>query len=86
MTHICISKLTIIGSDNGLSPDWHQAIIWTNAEILLIWTLGTNSSEILSESQTYSFNKIHLKMLFVKLLQFCLDLNVLKLVLSYLDE
>ena len=86
MTHICISKLTIIGSDNGLSPDWHQAIIWTNAEILLIWTLGTNSSEILSESHTYSFNKIHLKMLFVKLLQFCLDLNVLKLVLSYLDE
>ena len=27
MTHICVSKLTIIGSDNGLSPGWHQAII-----------------------------------------------------------
>ena len=35
-THICISKLTIIGSDNGLSPEWRQAIIWTNAGILLI--------------------------------------------------
>ena len=24
-------KLTIIISDNGLSPGWHQDIIWTNA-------------------------------------------------------
>ena len=31
LTHICISKLTTIGSDNGLSPDRHQAIIWTSA-------------------------------------------------------
>ena len=30
-------NLTITGSDNGLSPDRHQAIIWTNAGILLIW-------------------------------------------------
>ena len=36
LTHICVSKLTIIGSDNGLSPGRHQAIIWTNAGILLI--------------------------------------------------
>ena len=27
VTHICICKLTIIGSDYGLSPGWHQAII-----------------------------------------------------------
>ena len=27
VTHICVSKLTIIASDNGLSPDWRQAII-----------------------------------------------------------
>ena len=26
-THICVSKLTIIGSDNGLSPGRRQAII-----------------------------------------------------------
>ena len=37
--HICVSKLTIIGSDNGLSPDRRQAIIWTNAGILLIGPL-----------------------------------------------
>ena len=48
VTHICVSKLTIIGSDNGLSPGRRQAIIWTNAGILLIRTLGTNFSEILS--------------------------------------
>ena len=31
VAHICVSKLTIIGSDNGLSPGRRQAIIWTNA-------------------------------------------------------
>ena len=60
--YICVSKLTIIGSDNGLSPDRRHAIIWTNAGILLIWTLGTNFSEILSEIHTFSFKKMHLKM------------------------
>ena len=49
VTHIYISKLTIIGSDNGLSPGWHQAIVWTNVAILLIEHLGTNFSEILIE-------------------------------------
>ena len=44
--HICISNQTTIGSDNGLLPGWLQAIIWTNAGILLIWPLGTNCSEI----------------------------------------
>ena len=42
MTHICVNKLTSIGSDNGLSPNRRQAIIWTNAEILLIWNPGNN--------------------------------------------
>ena len=47
--HIYVSKLTIIGSDNGLSPDRRRAIIWTNAGILLIGPLGTNFSEFLIE-------------------------------------
>ena len=46
VTHICVSKLTIIGSDNGLSPGRRQAIIWTNAGILLIRPLGTNFNEM----------------------------------------
>ena len=49
VTHIWVSELTVIVPDNGLSPDRHQAIIWTNTGILLIRTLGTNFSEILSE-------------------------------------
>ena len=53
VTHICISRLAIIGSDNGLSPGRHQAIIWTSAGILLIGTLWTNFSEILSEIDTW---------------------------------
>ena len=41
VTHICVSKLAINGSDDDLSPGRRQAIIWTNAEILLIGPLGT---------------------------------------------
>ena len=61
VTHICVGKLTFIGSDNGLSPGRRQAIIWTNAGILLIRPLGTNFSEILIGIQTFSFKKMHLK-------------------------
>ena len=53
VTHICVSKLTIIGSDNGLSPGQRQAIVWTNAGILLIGPLGTNFSEILIQIDTF---------------------------------
>ena len=49
VTHICVGKQTIIGSDNGLSPGRRQAIILTIAGILLIGPLGTNFSEILIE-------------------------------------
>ena len=33
VTHRCVIKLTITGSNNGLSPDGRQAIIWTIAGI-----------------------------------------------------
>ena len=77
-THICVGKLTIIASDNGLSPGRRQAIIWTNAGILLIGPLGTNFNEILIEIHTFSFKKMHLKMSSVIWRPFCLGLNVLK--------
>ena len=47
--------MTIIGSGNGLSPGRRQAIIWTNAWILLIGPLGTNFSEVLVEIDSFSF-------------------------------
>ena len=77
-THICVGKLTIIASDNGLSPGRHQAIIWTNAGILLIGPLGTNFSEIWIGIQIFSLKKIHLKLSSGKWRPSCLGLNVLK--------
>ena len=50
VTHICATKLTTIGSDNGLSPGRRQAIIWTSVGILVIGPLGTNFSEIFNRN------------------------------------
>ena len=77
VTHICVSKQTIIGSDNGLSPGRRQSIIWTNAGTLLIGPLGTNFSEILIEIYIFSFKKMYLKMSLGNWQPFCLGLNVL---------
>ena len=77
VTHICVGKLTSIGSDNGLSPDRRQAIIWTNAGLLLIGPLGTNFSEILIEILKFSFKKTRLNVSSAKRRRFCPGLNVL---------
>ena len=58
LTHICVNKLIIISSDNGLSHGRRQDIIWTNAGLLLIGQFN----EILIELYTLSFKKMHLKM------------------------
>ena len=78
LTHICVGNLTIIGSDNGLSPGRRQAIIWTNSGILLIWSLETNFSEILIGFLTFSFKKMRLKVSSVKWRPFCLGFIMLK--------
>ena len=75
--HICISKLTIIGWDNGLSSGRCQAIIWTNAWLFLIGPTGTNFNEIIIKINSFSFKKIHLKMSPGKWWPFCLGHNVL---------
>ena len=72
-------NLTINGSDNDLSPDRRQAIIWTSVGIFLIETLGTNFSDILTKINAFSFKKIHIKMSSGKWLPLCLSLNVLKM-------
>ena len=74
---VCVNNLTIIGSDNGLAPGGCQAIIWTNAGVLLTGLLGTNFSGILIEVHIFSSKKMHLKMLAGKWRPFCLGLNVL---------
>ena len=47
VTHMCVSKVCIIGSDNGLSPGRRQAITWTNAGLVSIGYLIINICEIL---------------------------------------
>ena len=54
--HIWVNKQTIIGSDNGLLHGRCQAIIWTNAKILLI---GAYFNEILSKIYTVSIMKMY---------------------------
>ena len=77
VTHICVDNQSIIGSDNGFSPCWRQAITWTNVKILFIGPLGTNFSEISIGIHTFLFNKMHWKMSPGKCQPFCLGLNVL---------
>ena len=77
VTHIYISKLTIIGSDNGVLPDRRQAIIWTNAGSLSIGPLRTYFSENLIKTQQFSLKKVHVKMSSAKWCPSCLGLNVL---------
>ena len=84
VTHLCVGKLTIIGSDNGLSPVRRQAIIWTNAGILLIGPLGTKFNQIVIAIHTFSFTKMHLKLSSAKWRPFCLGLNMLTLVYTLL--
>ena len=57
VTHICVSKLTIIDSDNGLAPSRRQAIIWTSAVILLIGPLGINSVKYQSKFKHFHSRK-----------------------------
>ena len=59
--HTRISKLNIIGLDNGFSLGWCQAIIWTNAGILLIQTLRKNFGETFIEIHISSFKHMNLK-------------------------
>ena len=51
--YVCVSKLSIIGSDNGLSP---------GRRILLIGPIGTNFCEILIKVHAFSLKKMHLNM------------------------
>ena len=78
VTHICVSKLAITGSDNGLSPGWRQTIIWTNAGTLLIGHLGIKFSEILIKVYIFSFKKMHLTMSSGKWRPFCRGLKLSK--------
>ena len=75
---ICVGKVTIICSDNGLSPGRRQAIIWNSPAIMLIGPLGTSYF-----IRQFSFKNMHLKMLSGKWCPFGFGLNVLKSVAHF---
>ena len=79
MTHICVCKLSIISSNNGLqsSPGRRQGIIWTNAGILFTGLLRRNLSKILLKIHIFSFKNMHLKTSSRNWQLFCFGLNVL---------
>ena len=57
VTHICISNLTIMDSNNVFSFGRRRTIVWTNAGLLVIGPLGINYSEILIKFHMFSFKK-----------------------------
>ena len=65
------------GSGNGLLPVRHQAITWTNVDLLSIRPLGINFSEIRIKIYNFSFTKMHLEMSSVKWGPFCSGENEL---------
>ena len=81
MHDILVSKLTTIGSNNGFSSGWRQAIIWTSAGILLSGPLGTNLGEIVIEIHAFSLKK----MSSANRWQCCLGLNV-STVIIYIES
>ena len=75
-------QMCLVGSDNDLSPIWRQAIIWTNADQLLIRPKGTKFSQILIEIWTVFIHKNAFE--FRKCQRwwpFCIYLNMLNLIL-----
>ena len=62
--HICLDNLTIIGSDNGLSPGRCQAIIRTNAGILLIGPLEQTWVKFISKSKDFNSRKYTLNVVY----------------------
>ena len=68
----------IIGSDDSLSTVRRQAIIWTNAVLLLFGPLETTFIEISTTIEQFSYKKFGLKMSSTKWWPVCLCLSVLR--------
>ena len=71
--HICVSKLTIISSDDILWPGHYLNQCWNS----FYWTLGNKLQWNLNQIYIFSFMKMNLKMSSGNLRPFCLGLYVL---------
>ena len=64
MPSICVSKLTIIISDNGLSPGRRQAIIWTNACWSIVNWTPRNKIHVAPEKCGGNFTSLYFKVIY----------------------
>ena len=81
VTHICVDKLTIIGSDMACRLDSTKPL---SEPVLEYCQLETNFSEISIGIQTFSFKKVHLKMS-TWWRPFCIGLKVLMILCAILQ-
>ena len=56
-----VIKLTIVGSENGLSPIRRHAITWSSTDLLSIRPFRTNFNEIWIETYNFPIKEMHLK-------------------------
>ena len=73
MTHICVSKIIIIGSDNGLLPSHYLNQCWN----IVNWNIGNKLQWNCNPNQYISIQEMHFKMSSAKWLPPYLSLNVL---------
>ena len=79
LTHICVSKLTIAGSDNGLSPSRPQAIIWTKCWNIVNWTHGSKIQWNFNRSLYIFIKKSAFQYVFWKMAGIFLSASVLNM-------
>ena len=82
MTYICVSKLAIIGSDNGLLPGRRQVINWISVGILFIGPSGINCNfnrNVHIFIQENAFENVVCKMASILSRPQCADLKTPKL-------
>ena len=80
VTHICVGNLTIIGSDNGLSPGRRQAIIWSilnQCWIIVNWTLRNKLQWNFNRNSDIFIQENGFENVVCKMASICLGLNEL---------
>ena len=75
---ICVDNLNIRGSDNGLSPGRHQAIIWTHVVNWTLrnkfrWNFNRNSNIFIDEN---TFENVVCEMLSISSRALCVDIQI----------
>ena len=78
--------IVLVSSDNGLSSNKHQAIIWSNSDTSLFWPRGWNWMKFFIENKTFSFENNVFKMLSAKQRPFCIGRNVSSVMLAKLSS